>query len=262
MLEDLLARVFFNQWSVFTVVSLLLLVLGEAGYRFGTAARKRNPGAAEGHSGSVQGAVLGLLGLLLGFTFAMAVGRHDNRRALAVEEANSIGTTWLRAPFLGEEPGVEARELLRRYTETHLAAHAAGHDEAALGKLLAEANGIQNTLWAMARTAAAEKPDAVTVSFITTLNEMIDLQSSRLAAHRNHVPGAVWLLLLVVAGCGAWASGYVCGGAGHRSTFNQVVFPVLIGVVVTLISDMDRPRKGFISVSQKPLQELLDSMKP
>ncbi|RYD60790.1 MAG: hypothetical protein EOP83_18585, partial [Verrucomicrobiaceae bacterium] len=93
MIDDILGRIFINQWAVFLVVSALLLVLAEAGYRFGAGARRRNPEAAEGHSGSVQGAVLGLLGLLLGFTFAMSVGRSEMRRSLVVEEANSIGTT-------------------------------------------------------------------------------------------------------------------------------------------------------------------------
>ena len=76
------------------------------------------------------------------------------------------------------------------------------------------------------------------------------------------MPGAVWLLLLVVAGCGAWASGYGSGsgGGGHRSAFSQAVFPMLIGVVITLISDMDRPRRGLIGVNHQPLQELLESM--
>jgi hypothetical protein len=189
VIDDFLTRLFVNQWMVFLLVALSLLVLGEAGFRFGAAARRRNPAAAEGHSGSVQGAVLGLLGLLLGFSFAMAVGRNETRRALTVDEANSIGTTWLRADFLDEPERTEVRSLLRRYTQLHLDSHDVdgGQDVA---KLLAESTGIQNRLWAIARQAAAGKPDAVTVSFITTLNETIDLQASRLAARRNHVPEA------------------------------------------------------------------------
>ena len=92
MLEELLSNIFVNQWAVFGIVTLLLLALAETGCRFGMASRRRNPEAAAGHSGSVQGAVLGLLGLLLGFSFAMAVGRYDLRRSLVVDEANAIGT--------------------------------------------------------------------------------------------------------------------------------------------------------------------------
>lgn len=260
MIDELLSRVFFSQWTVFGVVTLLLLLFAEAGYRTGTAARRRNPDAASGHSGSVQGAVLGLLGLLLGFSFAMAVGRHDTRRALAVEEANSIGTTWLRAEFLGETRCKEARALLRSYTDHHLKAYKTSHDPAVFRRHMDESSVIQDRLWKIASEAAAEKPDAVTSSFINTLNETIDLQTSRIAASRNHVPGAVWLLLFIVASCGAWASGYGCGTGGDRSVFSQVIFPLLIAVVITLVADIDRPLRGMIGVSQKPLEELLETM--
>jgi hypothetical protein len=259
MIDEFLGRVFFNQWMVLGFVAALMLFLAEVGHRFGAAARRRNAEAAGGHS-NIQGAVLGLLGLLLGFSFAMAVGRHDTRRALAVEEANSIGTTWLRAEFLGEKHGAEARDLLRRYTEHHLKAYRTADKPATFRSHMDESTAIQNQLWMIASKAAAEKPDAVTASFITTLNETIDLQTSRLAASRNHVPGAVWLLLFIVAGCGAWASGYGSGTGGDRSIFSQVVFPLLIAVVITLIADIDRPLRGMIGVSQKPLEELLESM--
>ncbi|MGC4014135.1 MAG: hypothetical protein QM755_06385 [Luteolibacter sp.] len=261
MLDDFLARIFTSQWTIFLVASALLLILAEAGYRFGTMTRQRNPEAAEGHSGSVQGAVLGLLGLLLGFTFAMSVSRYDTRRALLVNEANSIGTTWLRAGFLGEPRTKEVRSLLKRYTEIRLEADEKSRNEQALRALVVESTNIQNALWAVAEHMAGEKPDAITASFITTLNETIDLQSSRLAARRNHVPGAVWLLLFTVAGCGAWASGYGSGTGGHRSAFSQLVFPLLIGVVVTLIADIDRPDKGLVGVSQQPMKDLLEGMK-
>lgn len=261
-MNALLARVFVDQWSVFLVSATLLLALAEAGYRLGRAARRRSPDAAEGHSGNVQGAVLGLLGLMLGFSFAMAVGRYDTRRELVVDEANSIGTTWLRAELLEEARCTEVRSLLRRYVEAHLEAYASADDRATLLRLVAETEQIQQSLWRHATEAAAVKPDAVTVSFVTSLNETIDLQAKRIAASRNHVPTTVWLLLLLVASCGAWASGYGGGTSGQRSTFSQIVFPVLIGVVITLVSDIDQPRKGLISVSQVPLQELLESMQP
>ena len=122
MIDDWLARIFTSQWVVFLVVTLLLLALAETGFRFGTSARRRNPDAAESHSGSVQGAVLGLLGLLLGFSFAMAVGRYETRRSLAVDEANSIGTTWLRADFLAGQREIEVKNLLRDYTGLRLKA--------------------------------------------------------------------------------------------------------------------------------------------
>lgn len=260
MLEDILAKIFVNQWAVFLIVTTLLLGLAHAGYRSGFAFRRRNPEAAENHSGSVQGAVLGLLGLLLGFSFAMAVGRYDTRRSLIVEEANSIGTTWLRADFLPAPHQTEVKKHLKRYADLKLEEFKAADDAALMARVRKEVAQVHQSLWFHADAATLEKPSPVTVSFITSLNETIDLDASRKAAIANHVPGVVWLLLLVVAGCGAWASGYGSGTGGLRSTFNQYVFPTLIGIVITLIADIDRPTKGLIGLNQQPLQDLLDGM--
>jgi hypothetical protein len=151
------------------------------------------------------------------------------------------------------------KDLLRRYTELRISSTKA-EDEAQFQQIVKESEGVQARLWAHAGSAAADTPTAITASFITTLNETIDLQSSRLAARSNHVPGAVWILLMVVSGCGAWASGYGSGTGGQRSAFSQIVFPVLIGIVITLIADIDRPNKGLIGVNQKPMEDLYRSM--
>jgi len=262
MLEKALSILFANQWAVFGIVTLWLLVLADAGYRFGLASRRQNPNAAEHQGGSVQGSVLGLLGLLLGFSFAMAVGRYDLRRSLVVDEANSIGTTWLRADFLSAPHKQEVKDLLKRYTRLKLADSGVATTREATTRSRAEIAAILNALWAHAEAAAAEKPTPVTVSFVTTLNETIDLDSSHNAALRNHVPGAVWLLLMLVAGCGAWASGYGSGTGGMRFAFSQWVFPLMIGVVITLIADIDRPQQGLINVNQQPLEDLLENMQP
>lgn len=262
MTDTLVTRIVASQWAIFLIVTFILLALAEAGFRFGIAARRRNVKVAEGHSGSVQGAILGLLGLLLGFSFAMAVGRYDTRRSLAVDEANSIGTTWLRASFLSDAHHAEAKELLREYTGLRLEAVKIPDDKGGLLRLLNRSNDIQSQLWQIADAEVKASPGPVSMGFVTTLNETIDLQTSRRAARQNHVPTAVWLLLLIVSGCGAWASGYGAGTIGHRSIFNQVVFPLLIGVVITLIADIDRPTKGLVSVSQEPLRELYESMQP
>lgn len=260
MIDSFLSRLFVNQWSVLLLVAFILLVLAEAGYRFGRASRRRDPDAAAGQSGSIQGAVLGLLGLLLGFSFAMAVGRYENRRSLVLEEANSIGTTWLRTDFLNTPHREQMQDLLVRYTRHRIDA-AALEDPAALASARREIADFHRELWVTARAAVSHQPTPLHATFITSLNETIDLDASRVAASRNHVPGAVWLLLMVVSGCGSWASAYGNGAIGPRSAFSQLVFPLLIGIVITLIADIDRPQKGLIGVSQLPLEELLESIK-
>lgn len=262
MIDESLARIFSNQWSVLVITSTLLLGLAEFGYRLGMIARNRNAKAAEGHSGAVQGAVLGLLGLLLGFSFAMAVGRYEARRTLVVEEADAIGTTWLRADFLPSPHREEIKDLLVVYTKQRIERFEDTGDPAKLPAIRREIGEIHQALWAKGVVAANVSPTPLTASFITSLNDTFDMDSERLAAMRNHVPGAVWLLLLAVSGCGAWASGFGSGTGGFRSAFSQFIFPILVGIVITLIVDIDRPRRGLIGVSQLSLHELLQSMQP
>ncbi|MES2661177.1 MAG: hypothetical protein V4689_21335 [Verrucomicrobiota bacterium] len=259
MIDHALARIFHNQWMVLMITTLLFFLIAELAYRLGRVYRKRNPDASAS-DGGVQGAVLGLLGLLLGFTFAMAVGRYDTRHTLNVDEANSIGTTWLRSDFLPSPQQDEVKTLLRRYAELKVEAPSVRDRTPQMAEMRAEIGRIQSELWTAGSKAAAAVPTPVTVSFITTLNETIDLDSSNLTAMRNRVPGAVWLLLLVVASSGSWVSGYGCGLAGMRSTFSQLIFPILIGVVITLIADIDRPHMGVIRVNKGPMNNLLESM--
>lgn len=108
--------------------------------------------------------------------------------------------------------------------------------------------------------AAAELPTPATVSFITSLNETIDLHTKRMAEGSNHIPGAVELMLLIVAGSGVWSSGVNSGSFEGRSAFSPIGFPVLIAIVITLNADIDSPREGLIGLSQKPMEELLASM--
>lgn len=260
MLEDSVAKIFMNQWLVFLIATLLLMSLAHAGYRFGAALRRRDSEAAENHSGSVQGAVLGLLGLLLGFSFAMAVGHYDERSSLIVDEANSIGTTWLRADFLPEPHKQEVKKLLKRYTELKMQEFDEMEDKEVVTRVRKETAEIRASLWQHTNTATTLSATPVIVSFVTSLNQTIDIDVSRKAAIGNRIPGVVWILLIVVAGCGAWSSGYGSGAGGLHSVFNQYVFPALISIVMTLVADIDRPTKGLVSMDQEPFEDLLKSM--
>lgn len=115
---------------------------------------------------------------------------------------------------------------------------------------------LQDRLWTEAVAAAAERPSPITASFIASLNQTIDLEAKRVAAKRNHVPGAVWLLLLCVAGCGLWLVSYQAGTSASHSVLERFVFPVLVAIVIALITDIDTPRQGLISLDERPLLEL------
>ncbi len=260
MVDQILRQVFLNQGIVVLVTSVVLLTSAELGFRFGLRLHRVNDEARKGQIGGIQGAMLGLLGLLLGFTFAMAVGRYDARRALVLSEANAIGTTYLRADLLPEPRQEPVRTLLRRYVDMRLDFYAAGDDNPRQLEAERKAARVQHELWTHAVAAGREAPSPIVPMFIQALNETIDLDAMRLNALRNHVPGAVWLLVLAVAACGCCASGYSAGASGAHNGFTNFILPMLIAVAITLIADLDRPRGGLIGISQRPLLDLKESL--
>jgi Protein of unknown function (DUF4239) len=262
MTDQILSRFFFNQWLVIGTVSALLLAATELGFHFGLRLHQTKDEARKGQIAGIQGAVLGLLALLLGFTFAMAVGRYEKRRELVLQEANAIGTTYLRASLLSETHRTDVEQLLRRYVDVRLDFYEAGSDETRQARAEKDATGIQRQLWQHAVDAGRESPSPLVASFISALNETIDLDATRLNASRAHVPGAVWLLVLAVAASGCCASGYGAGSSGVRSNFANIALPLLIAVVITLLVDLDRPHSGLIQISQQPMLDLKPGLMP
>lgn len=260
MNEDFLIRVFTREWVVFLFTAALLLALAEVGFRFGKRLFASKNEARKGHIGGVQGAVLGLLGLLLAFTFSMAVGRYDTRRGLVLKEANAIGTTYLRASLLPEQHQAPVRDLLRRYVDVRVKYQPQVDDPARLAEGMRLSADIQAELWKQASEAAKEAPNNVTVSFIEALNETIDTDTARIAAGRARIPSGVWLLLLFVAAFGAFTSGYAAGGDGVRTALVNVFLPLLITIVIVLIFDISHPRQGMIGITRQPLIDLQKSI--
>ena len=260
MLDQVFGRLFSSQWIVFLTLVILLIGLSELAWRMGfSSSRKKSE--ADKDSGTVRSAVLALLGLLLGFSFAIAAARHEARRELLVEEANSIGTTARRAQLLPEPHATNVVQLLRKYVLLRIEAHREAQFSNQFATTRKRSAELQNHMWAEAVAAAAERPSPITASFIASLNETIDLEAKRVAAKRNHVPGAVWLLLLCVAGCGLWLVSYQAGTAGRHSILERFVFPVLVAIVITLITDIDTPRGGLISLDERPLLELNETLR-
>jgi hypothetical protein len=250
-----------SEWLIAFVMLVLLLLATEVGFRVGFRTRRGVDESARSQVGTIAGAIIGLLALLLGFTFAMALSRFDLRKRLVLEESNAIGTTYLRSRLLPEPMKTEVRGLLRSYVETRLDFYRAGQDEEQLRKALERTGELQEKLWAQA-VAAVEKDDSETTTgyFLTSLNEVIDLHSARLAATENHVPEIVLLLLFTLAAVATATVAYGCGLGGHRHLFATTMVPILIVLVVTVIIDLDRPRRGFIRVSQESMTRLRDDL--
>ena len=259
-MDEILPFIFRNQWLVLIIIGLVLVALAELGFRAGLRLFVKKDEPRKGQIGAIQGAVLGMLALLLGFTFSMAVARYENRRDLVLREANAIGTTYLRASFLPETNAKAIEDLLRHYVDARLSFYTAGSDAAKITLAESETARLQRELWSHTVDAAKEAPSPITATFINALNETIDLDATRLNALRSRVPSAVWLLLVIVAGAGCYTSGYGAGASGERTGFSAWMLPLLIAVVITIIADFDRPRCGLIGISQQPLLDLKESL--
>jgi len=236
--------------------------IAERGFRFGLRLYASQDEARKAQISGIQGAVLGLLALLLGFTFAMAVNRYEARRELVVKQANAIGTTFLRAALLPEAHVAPVEDLLRHYVELLLKYAPLAKDPAKLAQGLRVFADIQVVLWEHAVAASKASPTPIVATFINALNETIDTEAERVAARQNRVPGSVWLLLLIVASLGCLTSSYSAGAQGVRFLFSSLLLPLLIAVVLTLIADIASPYGGFITVSQQPLVDLLQAIQP
>jgi hypothetical protein len=261
-MADVIEAAFDRQWIVAFVVTALLLVLAEVGYRLGRHRHTVSGEARRNQVGIVQNSVLTLLGLLLGFTFSMAVARYDSRRELVVKEANAIGTTWLRANLLPDAHRQAVRDLLGEYVDLRLRTQAAIGDEQVVAEGLRHGAEIQSRAWQHAEAAAREAPSAITATFVTTLNELIDTDAERTAASRNRIPAGVLVVLVVVAAVGCSISAYASGSYGARSSFTSALLPLLISIVFLLIFDLTHEHQGFIVVSQQPMVELQRSIRP
>lgn len=261
-MDGLLSALLPSEWVLFLIAAAVLISLAELGFRLGLRLYAAHDESRRSQISGLQGALLGLLGLLIGFTFAMAVARYESRRGLVLKEANAIGTTFLRADLLPEAHRAPVQNLLRRYVDLRLRYQPLASDPAKLAEGLRESATLQSELWRHATVAAEESPTPIVATFINALNDTIDTEAERLAASRNRIPAAVWLLLLIVASLGCLLSSYAAGAHGTRTAFSSVVLPLLIAIVMTLIFDLANPRKGIIGVSQEPLIDLQQSIGP
>lgn len=232
----------------------LMLVSLEAGFRTGRRARQDEKAGAGGEVGAVQGAVLGLLGLLLAFSFAGAGGRFLERQDLIVEEANAIGTAFLRADLLDEPHRSELRAALKRYTEHRLQASATlrkGLDPS----VHSEVARLHDRIWSAAIAGVAARP-ASTLGVLPPVNQVIDLHATRLAAGRKHLPSLVLGLLIACSALAVGVIGYGCGMGRRRRAALTVSLAVLISTGLWITIDLDHPRAGFLQLSDAPLEAL------
>ena len=244
-------------WGLLPIIVVLVLATIEGGYRLGSYRHRRSDREKDAPVGAMVGTTLGLLAFMLAFTFGMAASRFDTRKQLVLDEANAIGTTYLRTAMLPEERD-DIRAFLRSYVDARL--EAVRSDRVAEAILRSEE--IQGQVWSAATRVGLHHPDSIVVGlFVQSLNELIDIHAKRVTAGlRNRIPGAIWMALLTIATLSLGAMGYHIGLVGTTRSLAIIVVAVSFSAVIALIADLDRPQEGTLTVSQQALIDLQQSM--
>lgn len=237
--------------NVLIIGALFLAMLGlqATGRQLAERHRRSDPdGHGAGYS-AVEGAVFGLLALFLAFTFSGAGARFDERRHLIVDEANAIGTAWLRIDLLPDDAQPEVRDLFRQYLDARLETYRLVPDMLAADAALARSQALQHRIWS--KSVAAGRASGQIAPFtvlLPALNVMIDITTTRTAVTRFHPPLAVFVLLSILALVGSIFVGYSMAGRKTRSLVHTFGFATLMVLTLYLIVDFEYPRLGLIRV--------------
>lgn len=251
-----------NEWVIYLVAIGLIIVGGEVGATLARRERDRPDSDSDRFLASLAAPSIGLLALMIGFTFAMALARYDARRSAVLSEANAIGTAALRGRMLPAPYDATVAPLFREYAALRVGNRNDSMTSPAVMQAIRRSLDIQEQLWRAGMAAAAANSQVVPAGlFIQALNTMIDVHQERLTAARNQVPSVVFLTLEGIAIVAFGFARYGLRLGQVRNRYAMWIMAVMFGSVIILVFDLDRPQNGFITVNQQPLLDLIDSNK-
>ncbi|NDD30116.1 MAG: DUF4239 domain-containing protein, partial [Proteobacteria bacterium] len=239
----------------FSLLSLLLFLgmLGclDVGRRVGQRWRVKEGENATSGTSNVEGAVLALLGLLLAFAFSGAATRFDARRALIVEEANDIGTAWLRIDTVDAEYQPELRRLFRQHVDLRLEAYKHVGDEVSTQAALDASSAVQRQIWdraidAVSRSKRMSGPS--TALLLPALNAMFDITNTRTSAASMHPPTVVFVMLYAVALASSLLAGFAMSASQRFHWMHALCYTLALATVFYVVIDMEYPRLGQLRV--------------
>ena len=241
-----------------------MLLLFDIGRSIGIARLARDPGGVANGAGPIEAAVFGLLGLLLAFTFSGAAARFEERRHLITEEANAIGTAYLRIDLLPADVRPELRQLFRRYVDARLQSNRKADDASTTHAEIAATAQLQRQIWekSVAASRQPELPNSVATLVIPALNQMIDITTTRAVARQNHPPTVIYVLLAGLSLLSALLAGYVMSDTKVRSWFYMLIISGTISLTFYVIMDLEFPRLGLIRIdaADQTLVDLKNAM--
>jgi hypothetical protein len=238
-------------YGLLLAVGLFVAMLGATaiGRRMGRPRRGDDPEGVRAGAGAIEGAVFALLGLLVAFTFSGAATRFDARRALVVEEANAIGTAWLRLDLLPSEAQPALRDAFRRYLDSRLESYAhLRRDPAAARAAYGRSQALQQEIWSRSVEATRAAPGPAAMLLLPALNQMLDIATTRMTTLRFHPPYTIFALLVTMAIASALLAGYAMGQGGASGRIYRIAFAGFVALAVYVIVDLEYPRLGWIRV--------------
>ncbi len=237
-------------WILSLPIGLFCLMVAATvtGHRVAVARSRRADAAEAVGTSAVDAAVLGLLGLLIAFWFSSAGTRLDMRRSLIVEEANAIGTAWLRLALLPEDVQPVVRALFREHVDVRIEQAPATRPDAST-RLAARGQEVQSAIWRQAVDAAPRcESDQAAVLLLSSLNEMFDAATRHQAAYDAHTPTLILVLVLVVGAFSGLLAGHDMGARGPFNWLHTFAFAAVVALTTWVIYDLEMPRYGLIRV--------------
>ena len=242
-----------HPWPLGLMAAILFACAIEAGYLTATRFRIQENAHRKDQMVAIRDGLFVLVSLLLGFTLALSAQRFGDRRSLLIDEANAIGTTYLRADTLPATSRDEAQQLLRQYVDARLDFDNAGLDETHAIGATDHAKEIQERLWKNVAEVTRNDRSAVTAAYMSSLNQTIDLHEKRLSSSENRIPRPVWFLIFCCSTITIFTRGLTLAG---RFWLTLVLAPLTIAIVIALIADLDTPGSGMIRLDQRAMQRL------
>ena len=209
------------------------------------------------HLTTAVGATLTLLGLIVGFTFSMAITRYDQRKNYEEEEANAIGTEYLRLDLLPAESAQKAKDLLRKYLVQRIAYYEERY-EGNMVRIDDETGRLQGELWSVVQAVAVGQPTPTVALAASGMNDVLNSQGYTQASWWNRIPEGAWLLMFIIAMCSCTLTGY---SARHSRPWLLVILPIVLSISFFFIADIDSPRHGVIRVTPRNLISLEHSLR-
>ena len=247
----------FPLWALLPITIVIALLSVEAGRRLAVYRLRHSAEEKESPVGGMVGGTLGLLAFMLAFTFGLASTRFEARRQILLQEANAIGTCYLRAALLPDPMRTEVRNLLREYVDVRLETVKTGQLEQGIAK----SDELLNRLWSVAVITAEKERNVITSLFIQSLNQVIDLHSTRvMAGVRSRVPGIIWIVLYLLMVLAMVMLGYQSGLAKSRRSIAVLALVIGFSSVLYLIADLDRPGQGMLQTNQETMTDLRRTM--